>query len=54
MSKNSMRQHHDVERDVQRELNDQEQELLSLFNQLSEADRQHIVRLMHALRDTSP
>jgi hypothetical protein len=53
MSKNNNRQHHDGERDVPRELSTQEEEVLSLFAQLAEPDRPHIIRLMQALRDTT-
>lgn len=53
MSKNNNRQHHDDERFMPRKLSEQEEEVLSLFAQLGEADRRHIIRLLQALRDTA-
>lgn len=53
MSKNNNRQHHDDERFMPRELSEQEEEVLSLFAQLAEADRRHVLRVMQALRDSS-
>ncbi len=53
MSKNLMAQQVDLKRDVPRGLNECEQQVLRLFNQLSEPDRQHILRLLQALSETS-
>ncbi|WP_417777102.1 hypothetical protein [Stutzerimonas xanthomarina] len=54
MSKNNMTaQRNDIHRASQRDLSTLEHEVLSLFNQLSEADQRHVIRLLQALRDTS-
>lgn len=54
MSKNNITaQRNDIHRASQRELSNLEHKVLSLFNQLSEADQQHVIRLLQALRDTS-
>lgn len=54
MSKNNMTaQRNDTYRAMQRNLSTLEQEVLSLFNQLSEADQRHIVRMLQAMRETT-
>ncbi len=52
MSKNNVAQQNDIYRALQRDLNPLEHEVLSLFNQLSEADQRHVIRILQALRHT--
>lgn len=53
MSKNNNRQQNEDNRAVPRELSDLEEEVLSLFEQLTETDQRHVIRVMQALRDSS-
>ena len=53
MSKNNSKPLGDRERSDERRMSQQHLELLHLFNQLGEQDKQHIIRLLHALRDTA-
>ncbi|QGZ31479.1 hypothetical protein [Stutzerimonas stutzeri] len=40
-------------REHERELSDMNLDVLELFSQLTEADQQHVVRLLQALAETS-
>ncbi|MCF6782597.1 hypothetical protein [Stutzerimonas stutzeri] len=52
MSKNNTKQH-DNERSDHQQPGQSEESLVHLFRQLNEPDRQHVLRLVRALRDTS-
>lgn len=53
MSENTLSQTQQHERARAGSLNELEQDVLTLFRQLTEADQRHIVRLLQALRETS-
>lgn len=52
MSKNNTAQRDNVDHELLRNLSALERDVLDLFNQLSEADQRHVIRVLQALRAT--